>query len=98
MGCFHTVKLMAEETVTTAKLSLSKVGTAIGVAVGIISICSSFAVFVIIPYRVTASEARIAAVEHDVRTDREALIRMEERIFSVQRELGIKADPPKKDH
>jgi hypothetical protein len=87
---------MADETTPAATISLSKVGTFIGAVVGILAICSAISVFFILPYRVAAAEVKIMALEVAAARDREMAIRMEERLWTVQNALGIKAEPPKK--
>ncbi len=62
----------------------------VALIVGILSGCgalTAISFFVSLPARVEAQEARIKTIEDARAADRELLIRIEERLISVQRDL-----------
>ena len=72
------------------KTNLELVGLAVAIVGGIIGIAGGVGAFYILPYRVEAMEHKIETVvtRHD--NDHELLMRIEERLIAVQKELGRK--------
>jgi ABC-type lipoprotein release transport system permease subunit len=69
------------------KTNLELVGLAIAILGGIIGIAGGVGAFYILPYRVEAMEHKLetVVVRHD--NDHELLLRIEERLINVQKEL-----------
>lgn len=63
---------------------VASLGTILGLLAG----------FVILPYRVAAVEARVTHIEENQAINREILIRMDERLKTVQRALNIPVGSP----
>jgi hypothetical protein len=72
------------------KTNLELVGLAVAIVGGVIGIAGGVGAFYILPYRVEAMEHKIETVvtRHD--NDHELLMRIEERLIAVQKELGRK--------
>jgi hypothetical protein len=72
------------------KTNLELVGLAVAIIGGIIGIAGGVGAFYILPYRVEAMEHKIetVVVRHD--NDHELLMRIEERLIAVQKELNRK--------
>ena len=72
------------------KTNLELVGLAVAVIGGIIGIAGGVGAFYILPYRVEAMEHKIEAVVNRHDNDHELLMRIEERLLAVQKELARK--------
>jgi len=59
----------------------------VSLAVGVLGALQSVAV---LPYRMTAAEAAVTKLQTDTKTDREILIRIEERLKTLQEKLERK--------
>lgn len=81
---------------TDRLITLNKIEVFVGIVVGIVSVAGVLAGYWILPYRVNAAEmnavkleARIEAVEKSQALNRELLVRIDERLRSVQERLHI---------
>lgn len=70
-----------------AKMNLQVFGVVVAVATGITGL---FGAFIILPYRVDAIEVQVRNNAEKVAADHELLVRIEERLITVQKQLEKK--------
>ena len=63
------------------QLNLTRLGLAVGLVGGIIGIGGTF---VVLPYRLEAAEKRITALEEQVASSRELLVRIDENVKALK--------------
>lgn len=88
---------------TDKLISLNKLELSVGILMGVCSIVSLCGSFIILPYRVAENEketakneARIQSIEEEDVKTHELLIRMDERLRTIQDRLDIKHEPETK--
>lgn len=81
-------------------LSLSKLELAIGIAGGLLTLGTAYASFAVIPYRLTQAENAISqlqsqqeSVRRENQDTKELLIRIDERLKTVQSALKLETKP-----
>ena len=87
---------MSDDKHNSSMLKLNKVEIALGVVVAIISIWNAYATMAVLPYRVAEAEkqmrelrSEVQSIQSDSMDQRELLIRIDERLKTVQAALKL---------
>ena len=67
------------------QLNLTRLGLAVGICGGIIGVGGTF---VVLPYRLESAERRISALEEQVASSRELLVRIDENVKALKERVS----------